>query len=598
MSPNLGRVLGAMLASIALLVAFGGCSNSDDGSASTAADTKLVIKKGVKGGDLTMLSAADVDSLDPGIQDYNLGLMVMQATQRTLYTLKAEDPAHVIPDLAAGMPKISPDLKTITVKIKPGIHFSPPVNREVTSKDVKYSFERGFTKQVPSGYAGSYFGSIAGAPAKPNSTGHQDISGITTPDDHTIVFKLSKPDAGQVSQVLVKGLTAPVPVEYAKTFDQQNPSTYAQHVVSTGPYMVANDASGKITGWKPGRELLLVRNPNWNPKTDFRPAYLDKITISEGNTDKAVATRRTLDGKGYVCCDSGAPPVELLRTALSEQKSQVALFPARVAYWTALNMTIPPLDNLNVRKALMAGVSRTALRLPRGGPLAGDLATGFIPPGLRGYEEAGGPNQGANLDYNRNPDGDPAVAKKYMLAAGKDGVPVDAQGRYTGKDKILTVAANSAPDNKVAEAFQAAAEKLGLKISLRLVPREVVYTNFCSTPAKKVGICFVGFGPDTPDPYSMLVLPFDGRSIRPEGNLNISQLNDPAVNKAIDEATAETDGQARLEDWAKVNEMILGQAPAIPYLWAKQALVSSANVVMVPSGYTTLPDLNFTSVRK
>ena len=601
MSSNVGRVLAATLTSAALLAGLAGCGGSggDGGDGAPAvADTELTIKEGANGGTMTLLSSADVDSLDPGLADYNLGLMVLQATQRMLYSVEPDDPTKVVPDLADGMPDVSADLKTITVKLKPGIRFSPPVDREVTSHDVKYAFERAFSKQVPSYYAGTYFANIVGVPDPPNAGNRQDIAGITTPDDRTIVFKLSKPLAGQVAQVLVKGITAPVPEEYASEFDAQNPSTYAQHVVSTGPYMVDRDASGKITGWKPGRELRLVRNPNWDPETDFRPAYLDAITISEGNTDKAVATRRTLDGQGFVCCDSGTPPVEQLRTALEEKRSQVALFPARVTRWVALNTTVAPLDNINVRKALMAGVDRSALRLPWGGPLAGEVATGYIPAGLAGYEEAGGLRQGADLDFNANPDGDAEVAKKYMLAAGAEGVPVDASGRYTGDEEIVAVAANSAPDNKVAETFQAQAEKLGFKVSLRLVPREVVYTNFCSRPAKKVAICFVGFGPDSPDAYSMLVVPFDGRAIREEGNLNISQLDDPKINAAMDEAAALVEEKPRLDAWAEVNEMILAQAPAIPYLSANQALVSSSDVVLVPSGYSTLPDLAFTSIRK
>ena len=36
-------------------------------------------------------------------------------------------------------------------------------------------------------------------------------------------------------------ISAPVPEEYAKEFDAENPSTYGQYVAFTGPYMVEND---------------------------------------------------------------------------------------------------------------------------------------------------------------------------------------------------------------------------------------------------------------------------------------------------------------------------------------------------------------------
>ena len=51
------------------------------------------------------------------------------------------------PDLAEGPPEIASSGKEITVKLKHGIRFSPPVNREVTSEDVKYAFERGANPQ-------------------------------------------------------------------------------------------------------------------------------------------------------------------------------------------------------------------------------------------------------------------------------------------------------------------------------------------------------------------------------------------------------------------------------------------------------------------
>ncbi len=63
--------------------------------------------------------------------------------------------------------------------------FAPPVNREVTSKDVKYAFERSFSANVGGQYATAYFGAIEGAPKKPTK-GVKEISGhhdAGRPDD-------------------------------------------------------------------------------------------------------------------------------------------------------------------------------------------------------------------------------------------------------------------------------------------------------------------------------------------------------------------------------------------------------------------------------
>ena len=61
--------------------------------------------------------------------------------------------------------------------------------------------------------------------------------------------------------------------------------------------MVRNDAKGKVVGRDPGKSIEIVRNPNWDASTDFRPAYLDEIEIEEGNDDLTVASRRTLQGE-------------------------------------------------------------------------------------------------------------------------------------------------------------------------------------------------------------------------------------------------------------------------------------------------------------
>jgi len=92
------------------------------------------------------------------------------------------------------MPVVSADGKTFTVKLRKGVRFAPPVNREVTSADVKYAIERGFSQSVPNGYTGAYFSKLEGAPASAPAT-PQPISGIQTPDKYTIVFKLTEPSA-------------------------------------------------------------------------------------------------------------------------------------------------------------------------------------------------------------------------------------------------------------------------------------------------------------------------------------------------------------------------------------------------------------------
>jgi peptide/nickel transport system substrate-binding protein len=599
--------IAAMTGALAATVAIAACGGSDHkrgGRASSSAETSsaTAINPGRPGGKLTVLSASDIDYLDPGLTYYTFGYMVQYAVNRTLYSYKPDDPERPLPDLAAGPPEISPDNKTITVRIKTGVRYAPPANREVKTADIKYAFERAFSKEVPSGYAGTYFSSIVGTPAKSNTADVRSISGIETPDDTTIVFHLKTASAPLVSQALVMPITVPVPKEYAAKYDSATPSKYDQYVAFTGPYMVENDAStGKVTGRVPDKSIDIVRNPNWDSSTDYRPAYLDEIFIQEGNNDLASASRRALNGSATVCCDSILPPAQVLKQALQHNRNKVLLVPAGGTHFISFNTTVEPFDNLNIRKAIIAAANRNALRLTRGGAVVGDVATGWIPPGIPGYEEAGGAKQNTDLDYLKNPNGDPALAKKYMLAAKAEDpiLPIDDNVKWTGSDGILTIAVNTDPGKKTAEVFQNQMEQLGFKLNLRTMPYATLSTKFCAVPKANVPLCPTsGFFKDFSDPQSMLDAPFNGHNILQENNINSAELDVPAINAAMKAAAIVPAGPERNKAWAKINHMIAEQAPAIPFIWDKAALVQSKDVVGVASGYYTTHDLTFTSLKE
>ena len=196
--------------------------------------------------------------------------------------------------------------------------FSKPVNREVEAKDVKYAIERAFTANVPNGYARAYLGDLVGAPKKPGP--YKEIPGIETPDKYTIVFKLTKGTGAPLAGALTMPISIPVPKEYAQKFDAKSPSTYGtEGAVYTGPYMIESDDQGKAIGYEPGRRIHLVRNPDYAPVDDWRPAYLDEIDILAGNDDTAVASRRILSGESMASGDI-EPPARQLKTLLQSQQ--------------------------------------------------------------------------------------------------------------------------------------------------------------------------------------------------------------------------------------------------------------------------------------
>jgi len=400
-----------------------------------------------------------------------------------------------------------------------------------------------------------------------------------------------------VSQALVMPITAPVPKEYALKFDQHNPSTYDQHVVFTGPYMVKNDASGKLVGRVPGKSITLVRNPNWNKSLDYRPAYLNQINIQEGNDDATVASRRVIDGTSMVCCDAGSPPAPVLKQVVTHNKGQILFVPSGGTRYISFNNTVPPFNNVNVRKALIAGLDRNALRLTRGGAILGDIANGWLPPGVTGFNEAGGLKQNADLDYLQHPSGDQALFAQYMGLAAQQGVPFK-NGKYAGTQKFSMVGDNADPGKKTAEVLQGQLQALGFKADLHVVEHSTMYTKFCQVPSAKIAICpNVGWFKDFNDPQAVLDAVFNGKNILPANNSNWTQLNVPAINDAMGKAALLPAGPERNKAWGKIDDMVTAQAPGIPYLWDKIPQVEAADVRGVVNQYSTSWDLDFTSLK-
>jgi ABC-type transport system substrate-binding protein len=523
------RVLVGVLALAGLTIAVAACGSGNKSSSSSAASTGAQPTSGGKqGGTLTLVSSGDVDNnLDPGYSYYQFDFVLDNALHRTLFTYKPDDTTQPSPDLAAAPAQISDGGKTVTVKIKTGVKFSPPVNRAVTSADVKYAMERDFNPAVGNGYAGAYWGDIIG----------------------------SKPYAA-------------------------------------GPYMVQNNASGKITGYQPGHNITIVRNPNWDKSTDFRPAYVDKIIVNEGN-DITVGNRKILTGQSMIGnqADLQAPPA-VLKQASTQYKSQFIPggFTGRFRY-IALNTTVKPFDNINVRKAVIANMDKNALRLAFGGPLIGAIPTHFLSPGIVGFDQAGG-LQGPDLDFMHTDNGDPALAASYMKKAGYP------SGKYTGGETVLMVTDSAAAQKKVAEVAQQSMQSLGFHVSLRAVERSTMYSKFCSVPKAKVAVCpSVGWLKDFADAQTVLDPTFNGKNIIPSNNSNWPQLNDPAINKAMDSAETILDPAKRAEAWGKIDDMVTAAAPGVLWLWDKGPSIMSKNVNGVLNKENASWDLSFTSLK-
>ena len=590
------RLTLTLVAAIALVIAVAACGSSGSSSSSTAAggssssgtsssssglslaglaNTKPLPTQKM-GGTLHLISNEGWEHLDPGASYFQIDYLVVYATQTPLYMFTPNSPTRPVPGLADGPPQISSDGKTVTVHIKSGWKWSPPLNRDITSKDVAYAFQRDFNPNVQNGYAAGYY-PIVGS----DKSAGKPISGISTPNNTTIVFHLTHDFGATFAEALTLPGSAPVPESVAGPDDKSSPSKYDSNPTQqafSGPYI--------IKSYNAGRSITLVRNPNWNRQLEnVRPAYSDTINWNAG-ADPTVAARQALESTDLLMADG--PPAAVLKSAYETKKAQLSVAPLGT-YYASLNTSVPPFNNINLRKAVIAAQNREAYLLARGGQLVGQVATHFIYPEVPGYQQAGGA-AGFGQDYISHPTGDMAVAEKYMKAAGYP------SGKYTGNANVLIVGSNSDPGPQEMQIVQNGLQALGFKTTIKAVPQQTMYSKFCGYVKAHINVCpTAGWIEDFPDPYAALYVPFSGKAIVPINNSNWAVLNDPTVNKEIDNAAAISDPAARYKAFAQADKAIVDSAAAIPEIWSDNALLEGSKVKGVLDPWNDDWNLSFSS---
>ncbi len=547
---------------------------------------------------LQVLNQSGFTHLDPGQVDDSRDEQVVSATQRTLYAYLPNNPRDPVPDLAAGAPQISANRMTVTVHLKPGIHFSPPVDREITAADVAYAFDRALNPDVANPYVHEYFGDLIGVQRARGGP----FPGVTTPNRYTIVFHLDRPTAPIVAAALVLPITSPVPPEFARPLDAHDPTLYgSQYLVATGPYMLRANGLGQVLGigYVPGRFAELVRNPNWDPRTDFRPAYVNAIDVRIGGNPAAIG-RAVIDGSARVQND--APAASVVQAANAEVSNAntttnanqpqpvLTVAPGTGVRLIALNNKRGPFANVNLRRALWAALDREALVAAGGGPFTGQVATHFLYPGTPGFYQAGG-NAGPQFDFNRSLTGDDDVAEKYLKLAGY------SSGRYRGPPVSVV-----GPAGQPGASFTAIVNRtligLGFPTRVRLVSASVGLSRYCGVPAQEVEVCpDVGWTRAFADPQTVLDPLFNGASITRQDNTNVGQVNDPEINRQMDAAALVAGADARAQAWADIDVELVGQAVAIPFMFTDQPALASPDVAGVTAQWNGgWWDYTFTSI--
>ncbi|HET8787926.1 MAG TPA: ABC transporter substrate-binding protein [Actinomycetes bacterium] len=543
----------SLLAALVLLAA--AC---DDGGGVGVGDGEP--NRGVKRGTLRVFSYSPADTLDPGIAYFDLDFALFRGMVRELYSfdtrVEGERSLQPVPDLADGPYQLSDDGRTYTFKLRRGVRYAPPVDREVQAKDFVYAIERQVDPKLaprhrsPNPYARLISGVDDFAAGKARR-----ISGLRTEGDHVLHITLDRP-ASDFPSILTLPFFSPVPKEHASEYTPGD--SYGQHLVASGPY--------RLKQHDPGRLIELVRNENWDPRTDpLRSAWVDRITVYIGRSESDIQ-QAIEEGEADLNLDAVPPPVaDLPRLSADPTLArQLAVETTGCVHYLTMQTDAGPTRSLAVRQAVNYAIDRQALVLAMGGRYAGEPATTVLSPTLAGYSAF-------DLYPSQDFRGDPDRARKLLAEAGyPNGVDLTYAGQNSPKWKAMY------------KALRASLERAQITLEAKFYKGREAYSRSLRLRSKRdehhlgaAAVC-----PDVPGNGSRSIIGvlLDGRLISPTANNNYGNYNNDKVNALIDQAYEARDDQSRAALWGQVDRLVMEDAAWAPLVYDREAFFWSSRV--------------------
>ena len=486
------------LAALAATVAAGAAT-------AVAADTPK------KGGTLVMVSSQVPRHFNPAVQS---GIATMAPGAHIFATLVRADANWKIHPYLAKSWTTSADGRSVTFKLRTDATFHD--GKPVTSADVKFSIE---TQK-------------ANHPVK---TSLGAVTGVETPDAHTVVVKLKHPHPA----LLLAMSTSIVPIIPKHIYgDGQNPKTHPRNiknVVGSGAYILKE--------YKRAQYILLERNPNYFLKG--RP-YMDRIIykIIRDSSSRVIAMER---GEGSL------QPFMSEVASIARLKKDKDLVVTDKGYagigpntWLAFNTKEGPTSDVRVRQAIAYAIDRAFItkELHRG---VSTPSTGPIVPGSPFYTK-----EVETYDLN------PKKAEALLEEAGHKKKPDGTRLELT-IDYLPAV-----PDvqQRIAEYARAQLKKVGIKVTVRNSP------DF-PTWAKRISNWQFDMTMDLPfnwgDPVIGVHRSYLCNNIK-KGVIwsNTQQYCNPKVDQLLEAAGKETDQAKRRALYVEFQQIL---AQELPVYW-------------------------------
>ena len=425
---------------------------------------------------------------------------------------------NVVPDLAESW-DVSPDGRVYTFRIRPDATFHN--DKPVTAEDVRWSLERATDPLTEAPNVDQYLGDIVGVKTKIEGDS-LEISGVRVINENTIEITIDE----SKSFFLAK-MTYPTAFVLDRENIEANPKNWFREPNGTGPF--------KMTEYKVGETLVLSRHEGYH----LGPAKLAEVEmILSGGTSMLMYENDEIDiaGVGLADLDRLLDPTH----NLNDQLLRAA--PSFSVQYIGLNVNEPPLDDINVRKALNLAIDKNEIATI----VLGDQvvpAKGILPPGFPGFSTS---VSGYAFDPER---------AKQLLLDSKYGGDLDNMPPIT----ITTPGSFGANVSLDMEVVLAMWEK---NLGIRTEFQQTEFATFLKDLNKRRFQMFdIGWIADYPDPENFLDILFYSDSSN-----NHTNYNNPAVDALLEQARVESDETLRFSIYNEVEQTILDDAPWIP-LW-------------------------------
>jgi len=475
-------------------------------------------QEGGFGGSMVVTYKDDISTFDPAIGYDWQNWSMIKSLFDGLMDYKPGT-TELIPDLAESY-TISEDGLTYTFKLRDGVKFHN--GRELTATDIKYSIERSVNPETQSPGQG-FFAAIVGFDDV--VSGHtKELSGITAPDDQTVVITLSRADATFL-QVVAINFAFVVPREEVEKYGPD----FGRNPIGTGAY--------KMTEWTLGQRVVFERNEDY-----FREGapHLDQIIFEVGQ-DPSVALLRLKRGEVDLLGDP-IPSANFLQEK-NDPSNKDLIVEGNLLHtgYITMNVTKPPFDNKLVRQAVNMAINKDrVLRIVNN---RGVATNQILPPTMPGYDR----------HYEGLPF-DPTQAKKLLAEAG-----------YPNGFETELYAMNADPNPRIAQSFQQDLATIGIKAEIKALAQATVIDAGGQGTAPMLWSGGLAWIADFPDPSNFYGAVGCGGAV--PGGWNWTKYCNEKIEARAAEADAMVDpdqAAERIDKWRQIFVDVMDDAPWVP----------------------------------